>query len=69
MPGSNSSAYRWVPNWLGICWFAIASTVAWIWLCGMLGVNTYTLGPRSGVPATCVAGVTAGLASAVLTAA
>ena len=59
-----------MPNWLGICWFAIASTVAWIWLCGMLGVNTYTLGPKSGVPATCVAGVTvapwAGVTSAAV---
>ena len=39
MPGSNSSAYRWVPNWLLTCWLAIESTVAWIWLCGMLGVK------------------------------
>ncbi len=40
MPGSKSSAYRWVPNWLPTCWLAIESTVAWIWLCGMLGVKT-----------------------------
>ena len=40
MPGSNSRAYRCVPNWLGICWVAIEFTVAWIWLCGMSGVKT-----------------------------
>ena len=51
MPGSNSSAYRWVPNWLEICWLAIEFTVAWIWLCGMLGVKTYTFGPKLGSPA------------------
>src|ERR1700753_2603312 len=35
----------------------------------MFRVNTYTVGRRSGAPATCAAGATAALASAVLTAA
>ncbi len=51
-----------MPNWLGICWAAIEFTVAWIWLCGMLGVNTYTSGPKSGSPARCAAGLTAAVA-------
>ena len=47
MPGSNSSAYRCVPNWFGTCCAAIASSVAWIVLCGMDGSNTYTFGPSA----------------------
>ncbi len=48
VPGLNSSAYRCVPNWFGTCWLAIASTVAWIWLIGMLGSKITTFGPKSG---------------------
>ena len=58
-----------MPNWLEICWLAIALTVAWIWLCGMSGVKTYTFGPRSGAPARCGAGLigaAAGRTAAVL---
>src|SRR6185437_12726902 len=34
------------PNWLGTCWLARLSRVAWIWVCGRSGVNTITFGPR-----------------------
>jgi len=50
VPGSKRSAYRCDPISLSTCWVAIASTVAWIWLVGMLGSKTMTFGPKSGGP-------------------
>ena len=47
MPGLNRSAQRAVPNWFEICWFAMASTAAWIWPVGMLGSKIITFGPMS----------------------
>jgi hypothetical protein len=29
-----------LPNWLLACWLAIELTLAWMWLCGMLGLKT-----------------------------
>ena len=40
MPGSKSSANRWVPNWLDTCSLAMVLSVLWIELCDMAGVNT-----------------------------
>src|SRR5258706_13838060 len=33
---------------MGTCWLDIESTVAWIWLNGMLGSKIITFGPKSG---------------------
>ena len=40
-----------LPDWLGICWSAIAPTSIWIWLVGMLGSKTNTFGPKFGAAA------------------
>src|SRR3954454_350977 len=48
VPGLNNSAYRSDPNSLSTCRVAIASTAAWIWLCGIDGSKIRTFGPKSG---------------------
>jgi hypothetical protein len=54
VPGLNSSAYRCVPISSSTCSAATASTVAWIWLSGMLGSKTFTFGPKPGAGAAAV---------------
>src|ERR1700733_1660925 len=48
VPGSKKIAYRWVSNWLelGTCCAAIVLSVDWIDDCDIVGLNTYTFGPK-----------------------
>src|ERR1700730_11570531 len=49
VPGLNSSANRWVPNWFSFCVLNTESSVDWMLALDMLGSKMSTFGPKFGV--------------------
>src|SRR5215471_8047935 len=49
VPGLNSRAKRWVPNWLTFCVLKTLSSVVWMFELPWLGSKMETLGPKLGV--------------------